>query len=157
MQPLKLAASKALIETLLTGICVAGFIQYSSVNVYHGQDEKLIVNSLSQFLSTSGHEITTFANELSTRMATGQEMPGFALAVAAIVWTGLVTEAYTIYAQSYGQRRVRPVTANLIYTIQPIFTALFAWLLLGETLGPAGVLGGAMIGSAVFLVTNESK
>jgi drug/metabolite transporter (DMT)-like permease len=44
---------------------------------------------------------------------------------------GLVTCAYTIYAQSFGHRRVGPTDANLIYTEQPIFTALFAWELLG--------------------------
>ena len=71
--------------------------------------------------------------------------------LAAILWTGLVTVAYTIYAQSYGQRRVKPATANLIYTFQPVCTALFAWTLLGETLGPAGYIGGGLIGSAVLL------
>jgi drug/metabolite transporter (DMT)-like permease len=40
----------------------------------------------------------------------------------------------------------------LIYTCQPIFTALFAFWLLGETLNPAGYVGGALIGSAVLLV-----
>ena len=65
----------------------------------------------------------------------------------------LVTVAYTIYAQSYGQSRVRPATANLIYTTQPICTAIFAWFLLGESLGPAGYIGGSLIGFAVLLVT----
>ena len=73
-------------------------------------------------------------------------------ALGAVMWTGWVTCAYTIYAQSFGQSRVNPTDANLIYTIQPIFTAIFAWGLLGETLGPAGYLGGALIGTAVYLV-----
>jgi drug/metabolite transporter (DMT)-like permease len=74
---------------------------------------------------------------------------------AAISWVGLVTVAYTIVAQSYGQAYVVPATANLIYTIQPLFTAFFAWIVLGETLGPAGYLGGALIGTAVLLVTQD--
>jgi drug/metabolite transporter (DMT)-like permease len=65
-----------------------------------------------------------------------------------------VTIAYTIYAQSYGQRRVRPATANLIYTAQPICTAAVAWLVLGEAMGPAGYAGGALVGAAVLLVVS---
>jgi drug/metabolite transporter (DMT)-like permease len=49
-----------------------------------------------------------------------------------------------------------PTNANLIYTFQPIFTALFAFLLLGETMGPAGFVGGGVIASAVFLVASTS-
>jgi drug/metabolite transporter (DMT)-like permease len=63
--------------------------------------------------------------------------------------------AYTIYAQSFGQSRVPPATANLIYTIQPFFTALVAFLVLGETLGPAGYVGGSLIGAAVLLVIQD--
>lgn len=77
-------------------------------------------------------------------------------ALAVILWTGMIGVAYTISAQTYGQSQVRPATANLIYTIQPICTALFAWALLGETLGPAGYLGGGLIGMAVLLVVTAN-
>lgn len=82
-----------------------------------------------------------------------------ATAAIAVVWTGLIPVAYTIVAQSYGQGRggVRPVTANLIYTIQPICTAAFAYLILHEQLGWAGYAGGAFIGSAVLLVVAPSS
>jgi drug/metabolite transporter (DMT)-like permease len=75
----------------------------------------------------------------------------------ATLWTGLVTVAYTIYAQSFGQSRVPAATANLIYTIQPFFTALVAFLVLGERLGPYGYVGGSLIGAAVFLVVADDK
>lgn len=81
----------------------------------------------------------------------------FIPAILAILWTGLVPVAYTILAQSFGQSRVRPVTANLIYTIQPICTAIFAFLLLQETLGPAGFFGGTLIGAAVLLVVMDTS
>jgi hypothetical protein len=42
------------------------------------------------------------------------------------------------------------------YTFQPIFTALFAWTFLGETMGPAGFVGGFIIGSAVYLVVSAN-
>ena len=49
-----------------------------------------------------------------------------------------------------------PTKANLIYTFQPIFTALFAYLLLGETMGPTGFLGGGIIAMAVYIVASTS-
>jgi hypothetical protein len=49
-----------------------------------------------------------------------------------------------------------PTNANLIYTFQPIFTALFAWTFLGETMGPAGFVGGFIIGSSVYLVVSAN-
>jgi hypothetical protein len=49
-----------------------------------------------------------------------------------------------------------PTNANLIYTFQPIFTALFAWALLGETMGAAGVLGGSIIALAVYVVASAN-
>ena len=44
----------------------------------------------------------------------------------------------------------------MIYTFQPIFTALFAWLLLGESMGPVGLVGGGIIGFAVYLAASSS-
>jgi len=76
-------------------------------------------------------------------------------ALAAILWTGWATCAYTIYAQSYGQSRVQPTDANLIYTVQPIFTALFAFVLLGETIGSTEFIGGALIATAVYVVASS--
>ena len=70
----------------------------------------------------------------------------------ATLWTGAVSVAYTIYAQSFGQSKVPAVTANLIYSSQPIFTAVVAYFLLGERLGSNGYVGGMLIGASVLLV-----
>jgi drug/metabolite transporter (DMT)-like permease len=52
---------------------------------------------------------------------------------------------------------VPAATANLIYTTQPLYTALFAWVLLGESLGPQGYGGGLLILLSVLLVTLEGN
>jgi len=44
-----------------------------------------------------------------------------------------------------------------IYTTQPIFSSLFAFALLGETLGKAGIAGGSMIALALWLITASSS
>lgn len=80
---------------------------------------------------------------------------------ATVAWTGWVTCAYTIYAQSAGQRVVKsPVTANLIYSSQPLWSAALGYLLNGEMLDGRGCAGAALVGLAVAMVTlkrpNES-
>jgi len=83
---------------------------------------------------------------------------GWYIVGLATLWTGSIPVAYTIFAQSFGQTVVPAVTANLIYTTQPFFTAIVAYLLLGERLGTYGYIGGMLIGVAVlFVVTTEEE
>jgi drug/metabolite transporter (DMT)-like permease len=144
--PLKLAASKATTEAMLS----VGLV---SLLWFIGNMASGDASGLLGYAQETGRGISTFFSTISEGLASGA-VPRSALvpALCATIWTGLVTCAYTIYAQSFGQRRVSPTEANLIYTVQPIFTALFAWGLLGETLGPAGFIGAACIGSSVYTV-----
>lgn len=145
--PIKLAAAKATVETVLSTGLVLGLMAYAG-------SAATSTGGLLSFAQESGAEISTFFSTITKSFAAGT-IPQSAIisAVGATLWTGLVTCAYTIFAQSFGQKRVGPSDANLIYSIQPICTAIFAFLLLGETMGPAGVFGGAFIGAAVYLVT----
>jgi drug/metabolite transporter (DMT)-like permease len=144
----KLAASKACVETFLSALTVAGLVLYSQITATDSSGQGS--EGLEAFMKTSGQDITSFLGSFDDylKMPSSVWIP----AVGAVLWTGWVTVAYTIYAQSYGQRRVNPVTANLIYTFQPVCTAIIAWTLLGESLGPAGYVGGALIGSAALIV-----
>jgi drug/metabolite transporter (DMT)-like permease len=148
--PLKLAASKATTEAFLSVGLVSILMAVGGAAASS--------NSFLTYAQETGREISNFLATISDGIASGA-VPTSALlpALGATLWTGLVTCAYTIYAQSFGQRRVSPTDANLIYTVQPIFTALFAWGLLGETLGPAGFVGAALIGSAVYTVAMMTK
>ena len=143
---IKLAACKATTETLWSLALVLSLVAFAS-------STSADAGSLLSYASQQGTDIANYVSIISKELSNNSmSLSTLVPAVAAAVWTGLVTCAYTIYAQSFGQSRVNPTDANLIYTIQPIFTALFAWGLLGETLGPAGYLGGALIGSAVYIV-----
>ena len=93
----------------------------------------------------SSLELLTFVSQMGSS--------SFGVSVGAILWTGWITCAYTIYAQSYGQRKVGPSDSNLIDTTQPLFSSLFAYLLLGETLGPYGYVGATLIGISLLLVS----
>ena len=157
--PVQLAASKALTETICSAATVAALVSFYYFSYALSPASAPVVDSisssstlsLSSFAYDSGEEIVRFLSYIQNDI-TEKGFEPWLPAMWAVLWTGWVTVAYTIYAQSYGQSRVRPTTANLIYTIQPICTAIFAFCLLGETLGPAGFVGGALIGAAVLLV-----
>lgn len=160
--PLLLAACKATAEALLSVALVVGLlgtvVWSESVDMRNGA-----TNGMLQYVQQTGQEIEVFwamfsADFMTTTSATGAA--GFTadqlfVALGAILWTGWITCAYTIYAQAFGQARVPPTQANLMYSSQPLCTALFAYLLLGQVLEPTGVVGGAMILAAVYMVASS--
>lgn len=116
-----------------------------------------VLPSDSTFAQETGLEITTFWETLKDRITSGTlTASSVKIAVGAVLWTGIVSTAYTTFAQTFGQRRVKPTDANLIYSLQPIFTAIFAYFLLGETMGMYGFVGGSVIGGAVLLAASPS-
>lgn len=151
--PLKLVAYKASTELILSIfvlILLTSVAPASLDNVVSGA-------GLLTFAQETGLEITTFFDTLKERISSRSlTASSVKLAVGATLWTGLVSTAYTTFAQSFGQRRVKPADANLIYSLQPIFTAVFAYFLLGETMGMYGFVGGLVIGGAVFLAASQS-
>jgi drug/metabolite transporter (DMT)-like permease len=48
------------------------------------------------------------------------------------------------------QPRIDPTRATLIYMLEPIFAAAYAWVARGETMTPAGAAGAALILLANF-------
>mmetsp|Transcript_10546 Transcript_10546/g.29656 ORF Transcript_10546/g.29656 Transcript_10546/m.29656 type:complete len:350 (+) Transcript_10546:22-1071(+) len=147
--PLRLAASKASVEAVLS-------ITLISLLVMVNGDALGDTSSIPEFLAKTSGEVTTYLATFGDSLATA-DTSTLLPALGACLWTGWVTCAYTIYAQSFGQRRVSPTDANLIYTTQPIFSSLFAFALLGETLGKAGIAGGSLIALALWLITASSS
>jgi len=148
----KLAAAKATTELLYS---IGAVVALSVAAQMAGVDP---LGGVMKFVQDGGNEIMSFlqfASNLGFQKILSN--PPLLAALGAVLWTGLIPVGYTICAQSFGQSRVSPTDANLIYTIQPIFTALVAWTLLGETLGPAGYIGGGLIGSAVYLVATDNE
>ena len=57
------------------------------------------------------------------------------------IWNGAVTTAYTMWAQTFGQKSVRPTQANLVYSSQPVWGLALASLGLGESVDGHALLG----------------
>jgi drug/metabolite transporter (DMT)-like permease len=152
--PLKLVAYKALTELILSIIALQLLTSVAPSLTGGIMPEA----GLLTFAQETGLEISTFFETLQERILSGTlTTSSIRVAVGAVLWTGLVSTAYTTFAQSFGQRRVKPAEANLIYSLQPIFTAVFAYFLLGETMGIYGFVGGSAIGGAVLLAASQSS
>ena len=104
--PLRLAASKASVEAVLS-------ITLISLLVMTNGGALGDTSSIPEFLAKTSGEVTTYLTTFGDSLATA-ETSTLLPALGACLWTGWVTCAYTIYAQSFGQRRVSPTDANLV-------------------------------------------
>ncbi|MBD3880437.1 DMT family transporter [Phormidium tenue FACHB-886] len=62
-----------------------------------------------------------------------------------LLYIGLVVTATPIWTQAIAQRWVAAHETALLYTLEPVFAAVFSFWLLGEQLGMWGLLGAALI------------
>jgi drug/metabolite transporter (DMT)-like permease len=72
-----------------------------------------------------------------------------------VMWSTLMASVSTVMPIALflaGLARVGPSTAAIASTIEPPLTVALAWLVLGETLGPLQLAGGALVLSAVVLL-----
>lgn len=68
----------------------------------------------------------------------------------ALAFMGLATTAFTLSVEMHALKAVSSPLAALIYTAEPLWGALFAWVLLGERWGPTGWAGAALIISSTL-------
>lgn len=75
------------------------------------------------------------------------------------MFLGVVASALCNWIQTLGQREVPAEKAALIYALDPVYGAVFARLLLGESeaLGTMGYTGAALVTSAAVLATFYGK
>ncbi|MBD2691847.1 DMT family transporter [Anabaena catenula FACHB-362] len=72
-----------------------------------------------------------------------------------ILYLGLVATAIVTWLQTLAQRWIRSEEAALLYTLEPIFAAIFSFWLLGEQLGISSLIGATFVLSAIVLGQNS--
>jgi drug/metabolite transporter (DMT)-like permease len=76
----------------------------------------------------------------------GFDHPQFShLPWAGVIYLGLAATAATTWLQAVGQQTVLAAQAAVIYTLEPVFAAIFGFMVLHESLGPRGFVGAALI------------
>ena len=72
-------------------------------------------------------------------------------AVVAILYLTIFATALTTFMQTRYQKETSPTRAAVIFTIEPVFAAVSAALVLGEQIGVGGAAGGGLIIGGVLL------
>lgn len=71
--------------------------------------------------------------------------------VFAIAMTALLATSLALYVQCKMQQFTSTSHTALIFSAEPVFAAVFGYMLAGELLGPIGILGGAMIVAGIVV------
>jgi drug/metabolite transporter (DMT)-like permease len=71
--------------------------------------------------------------------------------VAGIIFLGIVATAGMLFLQALAQKHVAADKAALIYAMEPVFAAAFAWAWLAEVLSPQAAVGAALVVSAIVM------
>jgi drug/metabolite transporter (DMT)-like permease len=75
---------------------------------------------------------------------------------AGIVFLGVVATALGFAVQSKAQRFTTPTHVALIFAMEPVFSAIFAWLLTGEVLTGRSLVGCVLILSGMIVAETKS-
>jgi drug/metabolite transporter (DMT)-like permease len=84
--------------------------------------------------------------------ATGPRWPGTTAGWLAVAGIALVSTVAAITLFFAGLERIGPTQASTLSTVEPLFTVLLAAVVLGETIAPLQLAGGALILAAVILL-----
>lgn len=74
-----------------------------------------------------------------------------AAGVLALAYLIIFATIIAIYVQNRFQKDTTPTRSAVIFSVEPVLAAVFAYLLLGEVLGVMGVLGGGLIVGGVLV------
>jgi len=73
----------------------------------------------------------------------------------AVILNGVFATALAFYLQNRFQKYSNPTKIAIIFSAEPVFGALFSYLILGETIGIFGFMGGVAIFSGMFVAQIE--
>lgn len=76
---------------------------------------------------------------------------------AGLCYLGIVATSGMLFLQAIAQRHVPASKAALVYAMEPVFAAMFAWLLLSEALGMRAAVGGLLVVLAVVFSEMRSN
>lgn len=68
-----------------------------------------------------------------------------------LLYLTVVATVVAIYVQTKYQKETTPTRAAVIFSVEPVIAAVFAYLVLGEVMGLLGILGGGLILAGVLV------
>ena len=133
-----------------TALGLAAAVVYSAyILTSEGIAARIGPLALSTLVCTGAATTLTFA-----ALAAGDLDPG-GVSVAGLGWLAGLAVISTVGAVGLffaGLQRVGPTAASILSTIEPVVTVVLAFVVFGESLGPAPLAGGALVLLAVLAV-----
>jgi len=77
--------------------------------------------------------------------------------INALLMTGIIATTVAILIMVWAQQILSPSQTALIFSLEPVFAALFSWILINETLGLWAGFGGALVVIAVLWSETKTK
>jgi drug/metabolite transporter (DMT)-like permease len=68
-----------------------------------------------------------------------------------LIFTGILATAFVYTVQSFAQTVVPPSNIGIIYSFEPVFSAVLSFIMLGEKLGIKGIIGGSFIVTSAII------
>lgn len=84
------------------------------------------------------------------------QLPAIAAHWGQLLYLGLVVTAATTITQAVAQQWVSAHETALLYTLEPVFAAIFSFWLLGEQFGERGFIGAGLILTAMMLSQSQA-
>lgn len=74
-----------------------------------------------------------------------------------ILYLAIPATVVACYLQAFGQSRVMATEAALAFNLEPVWTAVFAWILLTQTMTTAQIVGAILILASLTLVSRRDE
>jgi drug/metabolite transporter (DMT)-like permease len=139
------AGSTVNIGDALTMVCAVLFAFYL---VYLDIVSKEMGEIQLTFLQVSTCAVLAWGGVLLTEKPT---IPSSRDSLLALGYLTIFATLITTFVQTKYQKHTTPTRAAIIFTIEPVFASIFAFLILGEQIGAPGILGGGLIVAGVLL------
>ena len=131
---------------ILLGLAAAAFY---SVYIVVGARELAHTDALA---STTVVCLSAAATLIAASFFRAPQFPGAWWGWMCIVAIAVVSTVVAMIAFFGGLKRVGPAVASIASTLEPVVTVALAWIILGESLAPIQIVGGALVlGSAAWL------
>ncbi|MEX1138630.1 MAG: DMT family transporter [Bacteroidota bacterium] len=124
---------------LLTLVCAAVFGLYIVfLDIYTREGDVKQIAFLQFAVTAAGAIIGALVFEEMVFRRSGDLLWG-------IAYLSLLATLYTLTVQTKYQKETTPTRAAIIFSVEPVFAAVIAYFVLGETIGLLGVVGGGII------------
>jgi drug/metabolite transporter (DMT)-like permease len=138
---------------VLAAVIYSGYLLIGSRVVKHAAPAP--VSLLIMFSAAVSFAVLLAVRRLTT--GEGLHLPQTAGGWWAVAGLTLIATVLAMVTLLAGIARIGPTSASLLSTLEPAVTVVLAVLLLGEALSPLQAAGGALILSAVFVLTGGEK